>query len=139
MLEEVSMDVGGMKIDSRDILTDDLICKIKNLNPALGTPDDPEYERYRKYRDEFENAELIVIDAQALNKSSITSLDLSGTTADVEALPSNYFQLIDNSLDIAFGFDDFDFYNTPVNSNVGFEDFAEFGDTDFSPFSSGSY
>lgn len=139
MLEEVSMDVGGMKIDSRDILTDDLICKIKNLNPSLGTPDDPEYERYKKYRDEFENAELIVIDAQALNKSSITSLDLSGTTADVDPLPANYFQQIDETMGIAFGNDEFNFCDDSENEYDGFSEFSEFGETEFSPYSSGSY
>lgn len=128
---ENPVDFGGESIDKYDIISDDLICKIKNLNPKLGTPDDPMYDRYKQYRDEFENAELIVIDANALNRNSINSLDLSGTYGSAEDLPSNFFQLLFDTLDIAFGKDEYNM-NVETNENEGFEAFTPFGTTEYS-------
>lgn len=128
---ENPVDFGGESIDKYDIISDDLICKIKNLNPILGTPDDPMYDRYKQYRDEFENAELIVIDANALNRNSINNMDLSGTYGSAEDLPSNFFQLLADTLEIAFGHNEFDM-NYKKNEYEGFENFTAFGDTEFS-------
>lgn len=128
---ENPVDFGGESIDKYDIISDDLICKIKNLNPVLGTPDDPMYDRYKQYRDEFENAELIVIDANALNRNSMSSLDLSGTYGSVDDLPSNFFQLALDTLDILFGKDEFGI-NSKKNEYEGFENYTAFGDTEYS-------
>lgn len=128
---ENPVDFGGESIDKYDIISDDLICKIKNLNPVLGTPDDPMYDRYKQYRDEFENAELIVIDANALNRNSMNSLDLSGTYGSADDLPSNFFQLLLDTLDIAFGKDEFGI-NSAKNTNPGFEEYTAFGETEYS-------
>lgn len=144
MVEESSMDFGGESILQQDLISDDLICKIKGLNPNLGRPmdefgnGDPLYSRYAAYRDEIENAELIVIDAAALNRSSIMNLDLSGDMSGIEELPSDYFQLRDDTLQIAFGSDDFGI-NSGDNEYEGFEEFTEFGSTDFSSISDGNY
>lgn len=132
---ENPIDFGGISIDKHDIISDDLICKIKNLNPKLGTPEDLMYDRYKQYRDEFENAELIVIDANALNRNSINSLDLSGSYGSAEDLPSNFFQLVLDTLDIAFGRDEFGIgYNK--NEYEGFEDYTAFGTTEYSSLNS---
>lgn len=133
---ENPVDFGGETIDKFDIISDDLICKIKNLNPKLGTPDDPMYDRYKQYRDEFENAELIVIDANALNRSSMNNLDLSGTYGSADDLPSNFFQLFADTLEIMFGNDEYDGINISQNKNEGFEAFTEFGTTEFSSLNS---
>ena len=130
---ENPVDFGGDSIDKFDIISDDLICKIKNLNPVLGTPDDPMYDRYKQYREEFENAELIVIDANALNRNSINNMDLSGSYGSVDDLPSTFFQLIADTLEIAYGSDEYGI-NSVKNPNEGFEAFTDFGDTEFSPF-----
>lgn len=135
---EASIDFGGVKLSSQDILTDDVICKIKNLNPKLGTQDDPYYERYKQYRDEFANAELIIIDANALNKSSMSNLNLSGNE-EISDLPSNFFQLVADTLTIAFGKDEFRFAGETRNIYPGFENYTAFGDTEYSSLSDGNY
>lgn len=143
MIKETGIDFGGESILQQDLISDDLICKIKGLNPNLGRPmdefghGDPLYSRYEQYRDEIENAELIVIDANALNRSSIMNLDLSRDTSEIEELPSDYFQLVDDTLQIAFG-NDFDI-NAGNNEYEGFEDFVAFGDTEFSTLTNGHY
>ena len=145
--KEMSMDFGGESILQQDLVSDDLICKIKGLNPNLGRPmdefgnGDPLYSRYAQYRDEIENAELVVIDANALNRSSIMNLDLTGDTTGIDELPSDYFQLIDDTLQIAWGADEFgvnDLYGEQNEFN-GFSEFTAFGDTQYSPFSNGHY
>lgn len=128
---EKPVDFGGDVIDKFDIISDDLICKIKNLNPVLGTPDDPMYDRYKQCRDEFENAELIVIDANALNRSSMNNMDLTGSYSNVDDLPSNFFQLVLDTLEFAFGKDEFG-VNAKKNSYEGFEAYTEFSDTEYS-------
>lgn len=140
MVEEEPFDIGGTAIDPQDILSDDLICKIKGLNPDLGVPGkDPFYERYASHRDEIENAELIVIDANALNRSSIMNLDLSGDTSGIDDLASDYFQLKDDTLEPAYG-DEFDWFDAEeTNSDEGFSDFTPWGETEFSEFSNGDY
>lgn len=132
---ENPVDFGGESIDKYDIISDDLICKIKNLNPVLGTPDDPMYDRYKQYRDEFENAELIVIDANALNRNSMNNLDLSGTYGSADDLPSTWFQLLVDTLDIAFGKDEFGI-NSAKNEYEGFENYTAFGETEYSSLNS---
>ena len=138
MVEEASIDMGGISISRDDILTDDLICKIKNLNPILGTPQDPEYANYAKYREEFENAELIVIDAQALNRNSITSLDLSGAIAMIENMASNYYQM-DENFEVQYG-DEFSIVNPMempkeyIDAMPECADYMGFGNTFASPF-----
>lgn len=144
MTKEDPIDFGGEAILQQDLISDDLICKIKGLNPNLGKPmdefgnGDPLYSRYAAYRDEIENAELIVIDANALNRSSVMNLDLSGDTSGIDELPSDYFQLVDDTLQIAFGADDFG-VNTEDNQYKGMEDFGAFGETEYSPLSNGNY
>lgn len=128
MVEEQPFDVGGMKLDMSDCLSDDLIGSIKGLNPVLGTRDDPLYDRYAQYRDEIENAELIIIDANVLNRSSIMNLDLSGDTSGVEDLPDDYFVTVGDTYEIAFGaeqncYDDMD--------NPDLDDFCNWSDTEF--------
>ena len=98
---------------------------------------DPLYSRYAQYRDEIENAELIVIDANALNRSSIMNLDLSRDTSEVDELPSDYFQLVDDTLQIAFG-NEFDVF-TPDNEYEELGDFCAFGDTEYSPYTTAEY
>ena len=139
MVEESSIDMGGISISRDDILTDDLICKIKNLNPILGTPQDPEYANYAKYREEFENAELIVIDAQALNRNSMTSLDLSGAISAIENMPANYF-MCDENFNTIFG-DTFSIVEPQMEMPKEYLDavpecanYMGFGDTKFSAF-----
>ena len=84
MVEEEPMDFGGTQIDIQDVISDDLISRIKGLNPDLGVEGkDPLYKRYAQYRDEIENAELIIIDANSLNRSSIMNLDLSGDISGI--------------------------------------------------------
>ena len=57
MTIEEPMDFGGNQILAQDLISDDLICKIKGLNPDLGRPmdefgrGDPYYSRYAAYRD----------------------------------------------------------------------------------------
>ena len=66
MIQEQAMDFGGESILQQDLISDDLICKIKGLNPNLGRPmdefgnGDPLYSRYAAYRDEIENAEVVL-------------------------------------------------------------------------------
>lgn len=140
MVEEEPFDIGGTAIDPQDILSDDLICKIKGLNPDLGVPGkDPFYERYAAHRDEIENAELIVIDANALNRSSIMNLDLSGDTSGIDELASDYFQLREDTLEPAFG-DEFDYFDCEEgNSDEGFGEFSAWGETEYSEYSDGAY
>ena len=143
MIAEEPFDIGGTAIDPQDILSDDLIGKIKGLNPDLGVAGkDPFYDRYAAYRDEIENAELIVIDANALNRSSVMNLDLSGDFSGIEQLPSDYYQLAGDTLAIAF--DPFEFgADTPDCGYEGFgEDiggYCEFSDTEFSDLTNGIY
>lgn len=139
MIQEQAMDFGGESILQQDLISDDLICKIKGLNPNLGRPmdefgnGDPLYSRYAAYRDEIENAELIVIDANALNRSSVMNLDLSSDVSGIDDLPSDYFQLVDDTLAINYGSDEFDI-NVSPNQTEGFEDFCDWGETEYSPF-----
>ena len=139
MIEETPFDIGGADIDPQDILSDDVISSIKGLNPDLGVEGrDPMYSRYAAYRDEISNAELIIIDANALNRSSIMNLDLSGDTSGIDDLPSDYFQLVEDTLDLAFG-DDFDANDIDQNTDEGFEDFSAWGDTEYTEYSNGMY
>lgn len=137
MVEEEPFDVGGMKLDLSDCLSDDLIGKIKGLNPELGSKSDPLYDRYAAYRDEIENAELIVIDANVLNRSSIMNLDLTGDTSGVHDLEPSFFQLIGDTLSYAFGHEtslsDFE------NPDEGMEEYCNWGETEYTPFSDGEY
>jgi hypothetical protein len=140
MMVEKPMDFGGAPIDIQDIISDDVISKIKGLNPDLGVEGkDPLYDRYAQYRDEIENAELIIIDANSLNRSSIMNLDLSGDMSGIEELPSDYFQLRDDTLELAFGCDDFGIDDIGTNEYEGFEAFSAFGDTEYSMYSNGLY
>lgn len=135
---ETGIDFGGEEISKYDILSDDLICKIKNLNPILGTPEDPMYDRYQQYRNEFANAELIIIDANALNRSSISSLDLSGCSSDsVDELPDGFFQTVLNGIDIAFGSESHSNLDETHNMYPGFEDYEAFGDEEYSSLNFG--
>lgn len=43
------------KLNPPDILSDDLVGKIKDLNPDLVARDDSVYDSYSEYRDEIEN------------------------------------------------------------------------------------
>ena len=43
------------KLNPPDILSDDLVDKIKDLNPDLVARDDSVYDSYSEYRDEIEN------------------------------------------------------------------------------------
>ena len=139
MIAEEPFDIGGTAIDPQDILSDDLIGKIKGLNPDLGVAGkDPFYDRYAAYRDEIENAELIIIDANTLNRSSIMNLDLSGDTSGIEDMPSDYFQLREDTLEPAYGYD-FGVWDCDCNPDEGFEDFSNWGDTEFSEYSNGLY
>jgi hypothetical protein len=139
MVVEEPMDFGGTSINIEDIISDDVISKIKGLNPDLGVEGkDPLYDRYAQYRDEIENAELIIIDANSLNRSSIMNLDLSGDMSGVEELPADYFQMRDDTLEFAFG-DPFDINDIGGNEYEGFEEFSAFGETEFSPFTNGIY
>lgn len=136
---ENPVDFNGSDVISKyDILSDDLICKIKNLNPVLGSPEDPFYAKYEKYRDEMDNAELIIVDANALNRSSISSLDLSGNEG-CDDLPSNFFQFVVETLATAFGKDEFSSLDNTHNINPGFEEFSAFGDVEYSSLSGGHY
>lgn len=129
-------DFGGMQINKQDILSDDMICKIKNLNPVLGGELDPLYDQYQQYRDEFNNAELIIIDANALNRSSLNNLDLSGRSNDVENMPFDYYQMDPNSMNIMWG-EEFDPLYETHNMYEGFEAFSAFGDVEFSADAAG--
>ena len=139
MTQEEPMDFGGANIDIQDVISDDLISRIKGLNPDLGVEGkDPLYDRYAQYRDEIENAELVIIDANSLNRSSIINLDLSGDYSGVEELPADYFQLREDTLELAFGADEFDI-DYADNPNKGFEAFTDFGETEYSLYSDGNY
>lgn len=140
MTLEEPMDFGGTPIDIQDVISDDVISRIKGLNPDLGVEGkDPLYDQYAKYRDQIENAELIIIDANSLNRSSIMNLDLAGDMSGVEELPSDYFQLREDTLEIAFGADEFGIDDMGTNEYEGFENFSAFSDTEFSPFTNGVY
>ena len=140
MTLEEPMDFGGTPIDIQDVISDDVISRIKGLNPDLGVEGkDPLYDQYAKYRDQIENAELIIIDANSLNRSSIMNLDLAGDMSGVEELPSDYFQLREDTLELAFGCDDFGIDDIGTNEYEGFENFTAFGDTEYSPFTNGVY
>lgn len=140
MIAEEPFDIGGTAIDPQDILSDDLIGKIKGLNPDLGVAGkDPFYDRYAAYRDEIENAELIIIDANTLNRSSIMNLDLSGDTAGIDDLPSDYYQLCEDSLEPAFG-SEFGYWDCDFdNPDEGFSEYTDWGDTEYSEYSDGLY
>lgn len=139
MTREEPMDFGGSPIDIQDCISDDLISRIKGLNPDLGVAGkDPLYDQYAQHRDEIENAELIIIDANSLNRSNIMNLDLFGDICDVADLPSDYFQLREDTLEYAFGNDMYD-DTWDDNQYEGFEDFCAFGDTEFSLESDGIY
>jgi len=144
MIEEKPIDFGGEEILTQDFVSDDLICKIKGLNPNLGKPmdmfgnGDPLYERYQQHRNEIENAELIIIDANALNKSSIMNLNLANDSSAVEDLASDFFQLVGETLMIAFGKEDYDL-NITTNPDKGFEAYSNWGETEFSPFVTDGY
>jgi hypothetical protein len=140
MTLEEPMDFGGTPIDIQDVISDDVISRIKGLNPDLGVEGkDPLYDQYAKYRDQIENAELIIIDANSLNRSSIMNLDLAGDMSGVEELPSDYFQLREDTLELAFGCDEFGIDDIGTNEYEGFENFTAFGDTEYSPFTNGVY
>lgn len=140
MTLEEPMDFGGTAIDIQDVISDDVISRIKGLNPDLGIEGkDPLYDQYARYRNQIENAELIIIDANSLNRSSIMNLDLAGDMSGVEDLPANWFQLREDTLELAFGCDDFGFDDIGTNEYEGFEDFSAFGDTEYSPYTNGIY
>lgn len=140
MTLEEPMDFGGTAIDIQDVISDDVISRIKGLNPDLGVEGkDPLYPQYARYRNQIENAELIIIDANSLNRSSIMNLDLAGDMSGVEELPSDYFQLREDTLEIAFGCDEFGIDDVGTNEYEGFEGFTAFGETEFSYYSNGMY
>lgn len=143
MTREEPMDFGGSPIDIQDCISDDLISRIKGLNPDLGVAGkDPLYEHYAQHRDEIENAELIIIDANSLNRSSIMNLDLFGDISGVQDLPADYFQLRDDTLEYGFGRDEFTVdWGDNDNDNFGeeFGGYSDFGETEFSLESDGIY
>lgn len=136
MLKEEPFDIGGTRLDISDCITDDMIGRIKGLNAALGSKDDPLYERYAAYRDEIDHADLIIIDANSLNRSSIMNLDLSGDTSGVKELAADFFQLIEDTLQLAFG-DDINCYDEREDDAM--EGFSNWGKTDFSILTDGVY
>lgn len=140
MIKEEPMDFGGTPIDINDVISDDVICKIKGLNPDLGVEGrDPFYDKYSKHRDEIENAELIIIDANSLNRSSIMNLDLFGDIAGIEDLNADYFQLRDDSLELAYGIDEFDCDTGANEFDIFADEYSAFGDTEYCIESSGLY
>lgn len=139
MEAENPVDFNGSDVISKyDILSEDLICKIKNLNPVLGSPDDPYYPIYEKYRDEMDNAELIIVDANALNRSSVNNLDLSGDN-NADDLPSNFFQFITETLATAFGNKEFSSLDNSNNEYKEFKDYSGFNDVEYSSLCGGHY
>lgn len=143
MTREEPMDFGGSPIDIQDCISDDLISRIKGLNPDLGVAGkDPLYQHYAQHRDEIENAELIIIDANSLNRSSIMNLDLFGDISGVNDLTSDYFQLREDTLEYAFGRDEFD-CDWADNEYDGFGSevggFSDFGETEFCLETDGVY
>ena len=140
MTLEEPMDFGGTAIDIQDVISDDVISRIKGLNPDLGVEGkDPLYPQYARYRNQIENAELIIIDANSLNRSSIMNLDLAGDMSGVEELPSDYFQLREDTLELAFGCDEFGIDDIGTNEYEGFENFTAFGETEYSSLTNGVY
>ena len=62
-----------------------------------------------------------------------------GNMTGVEELPSDYFQLREDTLEIAFGSDEFTYEDAGTNTYKGFEEFSAFGECEFSLESDGIY
>lgn len=83
-------DVGGYKINPADLMTEEMLGYIKNINPKLGTEEDPYYNDYVKFKRELDDSEILTIDYDDINGGErFDDMDLSGT--ETEDITEEYF------------------------------------------------
>ena len=83
-------DPSGYKLSASELVSPDLVSYVKNLNPKLGTPEDPYYNSYLKFNEELNNNEIYTINPEDITtNSSFDDMDLSGI--EVVELNDNHF------------------------------------------------
>jgi hypothetical protein len=112
-LEELKItDLGGHELDPAELYSDELISWVGNMNPDLGTKNDPYYSEYKAFYDEIKNAKIITLDADTYKQSNkFEKLDLSGENEETEDIPDTAFMMFMGSI---------------LFPNIGFTPFSEF-------------
>ena len=132
MVDLTLSDVGGVELNSKEMISDELIGFIDGLNPKLGTKNDPYHDEYQAFLAEMSNAGVVTIDPESISSGRFDDVDLSGNDEDVREIPDSHFAEMDmsdlNALMLAamcspFDGEDIDGY---VFSNVYATPFGEY-------------
>lgn len=94
-LEELTItDLGGHELDPAELYSDELISWVGNMNPDLGTQNDPYYNEYKTFFDEIKSAKIITLDADTYKQSNkFDQIDLTGESEEVEDIPDTAFMM----------------------------------------------
>jgi len=84
-------DNGSADIDPREMLTDELICFVEGLNPALGTDKDAYHGEFQSFLEEIAAAGVVTIDPESISAGRFDDVDLSGREEEVKDIPDSYY------------------------------------------------
>ena len=96
VLHELNItDLGGVQPDPAELYHEELIAWVNDLNPDLGTENDPFYNEYKAFKDEINNAKIITLDAEAYKPSNkYDEIDLSGEDKPIADLSALYMMFM---------------------------------------------
>lgn len=97
MVDLTLSDVGGVELNSKEMISDELIGFIDGLNPKLGTKNDPYHDEYQAFLAEMSNAGVVTIDPESISSGRFDDVDLSGSDEDVREIPDSHFAEMDMS------------------------------------------
>lgn len=135
MVDLTLADVGGVELNVKEMISDELIGFIDGLNPKLGTKNDPYHDEYQAFLMEMSNAGVVTIDPESISSGRFDDVDLSGAEEETRDIPDNHFVDMDmtdmNTLMLAalcspFNGEEVDGY---VFSNVYATPFGDYVDT----------
>lgn len=102
MKELTLSDIGGVEIDPREIITDELIGYVESLNPTLGSTTDPYYKEYQAFLAEIASAGIATIDMDSMSNGRFDDIDLTGNDEEVVEVLDSRFTFFDAMLMMSF-------------------------------------
>lgn len=85
VLSDMSNGSGGVLINVKDIINDNLLDHVEGLNPNLGTATDEYYEKYRKFLDRIGSREFDIVRVEDIARNEYKDYDLSEDNPIVNA------------------------------------------------------